>query len=118
MSKVLPRQDVDIAEHSICQPGRPKPQGESQPGSPSLEAFHKTKSRASCLLSPTSIRAPASSSSGFLRDRRPYSGNCGTEKYTSPLAAAYAAPLLIRVFTMLMISLIRSEERRVGKECR
>jgi len=30
---------VDMAEHSICQPGRPLPQGESQAGSPGFEAF-------------------------------------------------------------------------------
>src|SRR5579885_1514118 len=33
-----------IAEHSMCQPGRPRPQGLSQPGSFGPEGFHSTKS--------------------------------------------------------------------------
>ena len=28
----------------MCQPGRPRPQGESQPGCSSVEGFHSTKS--------------------------------------------------------------------------
>src|SRR5690554_7242426 len=32
MSKVSPRHLVDMAEHSMCQPGRPSPQGERRPG--------------------------------------------------------------------------------------
>ena len=42
----------DMAEHSMCQPGRPTvamPQGEGQPGSPALEGFHSTKSVGSRL---------------------------------------------------------------------
>ena len=35
---------MDMAEHSICQPGRPGPQGLSQYGSSGLAAFHRTKS--------------------------------------------------------------------------
>ena len=33
-----------MAEHSICQPGRPGPQGLSHAGSPGLEPFHRAKS--------------------------------------------------------------------------
>ena len=33
-----------MAEHSICQPGRPGPQGLSQAGSPGLEPFQRAKS--------------------------------------------------------------------------
>lgn len=33
-----------MAEHSICQPGRPGPQGLSHRGSPALAAFHSAKS--------------------------------------------------------------------------
>ena len=33
-----------MAEHSMCQPGRPGPQGLSQVGSPGLDIFHSTKS--------------------------------------------------------------------------
>src|SRR5215217_6552652 len=35
---------LTIAEHSMCQPGRPGPHGLSQVGSPGLEAFHSAKS--------------------------------------------------------------------------
>ena len=69
--KSLTKAHVDIAEHSICQPGRPKPQGESQPGSPSLAAFHKAKSLGSFLLSSTIYTAPAINSSGFYGESLP-----------------------------------------------
>ena len=49
MSMVSPRWAAAIAEHSMCQPGRPRPQGESQPGRSSLEGFHSTKSPGSRL---------------------------------------------------------------------
>ena len=38
-----------IAEHSICQPGRPRPQGLSQPITPSGDGFQSTKSAGSFL---------------------------------------------------------------------
>ena len=41
---VSPRHARIIAEHSICQPGRPRPQGLSQPGCSGVEGFHSTKS--------------------------------------------------------------------------
>ena len=47
MSKASPRCFHDIAEHSICQPGRPGaaiPAGEGQDGSPGFDGFHSTKS--------------------------------------------------------------------------
>jgi hypothetical protein len=40
----FPRCRSIIAEHSMCQPGRPRPQGDSQPITPSGEGFHRTKS--------------------------------------------------------------------------
>ena len=42
---------VDMAEHSRCHPGRPRPKGESQATSPSssVHAFQRTKSRTSSL---------------------------------------------------------------------
>eukprot|EP00967_Tisochrysis_lutea_P130963 scaffold227162_cov30-Tisochrysis_lutea.AAC.4 len=40
----LPKTSLIMAEHSICQPGRPRPQGDSQAGSPALLAFHNAKS--------------------------------------------------------------------------
>ena len=47
MSKVSPRCFQAMAEHSMCQPGRPgvaMPAGESQAGSPGFDGFHSTKS--------------------------------------------------------------------------
>ena len=49
MSKVSPRCLALIAEHSMCQPGRPRPHGLAQPGWPSVEGFHSTKSAGSFL---------------------------------------------------------------------
>jgi cysteinyl-tRNA synthetase len=40
---------TDIAEHSICHPGRPRPQGDSQPGSSGVDGFQSTKSPGSRL---------------------------------------------------------------------
>ena len=39
-----------MAEHSMCQPGRPGPQGLSQYGSPGLAPFHRAKSPGLRLL--------------------------------------------------------------------
>ena len=47
---VSPRCAALIAEHSICQPGRPRPQGLSQPGSSGVEGFHSTKSAGFLLV--------------------------------------------------------------------
>ncbi len=33
-----------MAEHSMCHPGRPGPQGLSHDGSPGLDRFHSAKS--------------------------------------------------------------------------
>src|SRR6476661_4995214 len=40
MSKVSPSSAADIAEHSMCQPGRPRPHGLSQPGKSGGDRFH------------------------------------------------------------------------------
>ena len=71
ISKVSPKNFFDIAEHSKCQPGLPLPQGESQPGSSSLDGFHKTKSSGFFLFLETSTLAPANNSSIFLFDNFP-----------------------------------------------
>ncbi len=73
-----------MAEHSMCQPGRPRPHGLSQEGSPGLADFQRAKSRGSRLRSSTSTRAPASSSSRFFPESLPYAGKRATSKYTSP----------------------------------
>ena len=39
-----------IAEHSMCQPGRPRPHGLSQPGWSAFDGFHSTKSPGSLLV--------------------------------------------------------------------
>ena len=44
----------------MCQPGRPMPQGLSHDGSPGFDSFQRTKSPGYSLLSPGSMRAPAS----------------------------------------------------------
>jgi hypothetical protein len=49
MSNTSPSIAPDMAEHSMCHPGRPRPQGESQPGWSDVLGFHSTKS-AGCFL--------------------------------------------------------------------
>ena len=49
MSNTSPSACHDMAEHSMCQPGRPGPQGLSQAGTPGGEGFHSTKSPGSRL---------------------------------------------------------------------
>ena len=63
MSKAGPRYFVAMAEHSRCQPGRPRPHGVGHDGSPGLAAFHSAKSRGSRLrVSPTESPAACISS--------------------------------------------------------
>ena len=69
-----------IAEHSMCQPGRPGPHGLSHDGSPGFAAFQSAKSRGSRLRSSTSTRAPASSSSRFLPESCRTAGTAATSK--------------------------------------
>ena len=47
-----------MTEHSMCQPGRPLPHGESHSGSPTLEAFHRAKSFG-VFFSPPAARDPS-----------------------------------------------------------
>ena len=44
MSTGKSKTEAAIAEHSMCQPGRPGPNGDSHDGSFSFDFFHKTKS--------------------------------------------------------------------------
>src|SRR5947208_1232953 len=58
ISNVSPRCFHDIAEHSMCQPGRPgdlMPDGDGHDGSPGFDGFHRTKSMASRLYGATSM---------------------------------------------------------------
>src|SRR5471032_3120738 len=62
MSKRSPRTAQDMAEHSMCQPGRPGPYALSHlasAGSDGLADFHSTKSSGSVLPSATATRSPA-----------------------------------------------------------
>ena len=55
-----------IAEHSMCQPGRPGPISVSHDGSPGLGPFHRAKSRTSSLpYSSASTRSPTRIASGI-----------------------------------------------------
>ena len=63
MSMRGPMRVRTMALHSMCQPGRPRPQGLSHDGSPSLPAFHSTKSEGERLRLSTPTRCPAPPSS-------------------------------------------------------
>ena len=63
MSMIGPMSSRIMALHSMCQPGRPGPQGLSQVGSPGLAAFHSTKSAGWRLAALTATRSPARLSS-------------------------------------------------------
>ena len=47
-----------MAEHSICQPGRPGPQGLGHAGSPDLACFHSAKSAGDRFLAAASPPSP------------------------------------------------------------
>ncbi len=64
-AKSMPSSASAIAEHSMCQPGRPSPQGEGhEVSSPSLTAFHRAKSSRSCFSEAVPASSPWSISSG------------------------------------------------------
>ena len=72
MSNDGPRWAMLIAEHSMCQPGRPGPIAVSHDGSPGFGPFHRAKSRTSSLpYSSASTRSPTRSPSGSRRASRP-----------------------------------------------
>ena len=81
MSNSSPSSCSAIAEHSMCQPGRPRPHGEShEVSSPSLCAFQSAKSSGSSLRSAPSTPSPWSIWSTSRRDSEPYSGSVRTRK--------------------------------------
>uniref|UniRef100_A0A6B0UDD3 Putative secreted protein n=1 Tax=Ixodes ricinus TaxID=34613 RepID=A0A6B0UDD3_IXORI len=49
MSTESPSNSLAMAEHSMCQPGRPGPHGDVHWGSPGLAPFQRAKSRGSRL---------------------------------------------------------------------
>ena len=83
MSKAVPRYLPAIAEHSMCQPGRPGPQGlghAAVSGSDSFfQPFHSAKSRGS-RLPRGSASSAASMSSIFWWVSSPYDGQERTSK--------------------------------------
>ena len=54
ISRFGPKIALAMALHSICQPGRPRPHGDSHDGSPGREFFHKAKSAGDLFSSPRS----------------------------------------------------------------
>ena len=74
ISNGSPRNFSAIAEHSMCQPGRPRPQGESHHvSSPGLFAFQSAKSRGSSLSGLASSSCSCTWS-GRWPESAPYSG--------------------------------------------
>ena len=85
MSKCSPSSCVDMAEHSMCQPGRPSPHGRRPGGLAGLGAISTARNRADrAWPSSTSTREPARRSSSFLPDSLPYAANLCTSYITSP----------------------------------
>jgi hypothetical protein len=73
MSKCVPSSAVAHREHSMCQPGRPGPQGESHftCGSPAWRLPQHEVERVALAWSSTSTRSPARRSSSDLPDSLP-----------------------------------------------
>mmetsp|Transcript_104569 Transcript_104569/g.320324 ORF Transcript_104569/g.320324 Transcript_104569/m.320324 type:complete len:239 (-) Transcript_104569:1006-1722(-) len=116
MSSVSPRCFLAMALHSMCQPGRPRPQGDAQEGSFSFAVFHSAKSSGASLPSPTPTRAPAWLPSRLHFESRPYSVKLRTRKYTSsppgsPELPVYACRLSSNLDTISMISGMHSDTR-------
>jgi hypothetical protein len=85
MSNDGPRCFIDIAEHSMCQPGRPGPIAVSHDGSSSFGPFHRAKSRTSSFAySSASTRSPIRSCSGSSFASRPYVGQDAIRKKIEP----------------------------------
>ena len=83
ISNTGPRWASAIAEHSMCQPGRPRPHGDSHHvSSASLCAFHSAKSRGSSLssLGSSSSEGLRTEPSSVRPESRPYSGKRATRK--------------------------------------
>ena len=74
-----------MAEHSMCQPGRPSPTDVDQLGSPARGPFQSAKSRTSSLLySSASTRSPTRCWVGSMRARTPYAGQDAMRKKIEP----------------------------------
>ena len=72
MSKSAPRSFSPIAEHSMCQPGRPSPHGDGhEVSSSALCAFHRAKSSGSSLRLAVPASSPWSISAGSRLESLP-----------------------------------------------
>ena len=72
ISKSVPSTDSAIAEHSMCQPGRPSPHGDGQAvSSPSLRPFHSAKSCGFSFSAASSSPSPCCMSSSGRFDSLP-----------------------------------------------
>ncbi len=72
-SKSSPNRSRAITTHSVCQPGRPGPQGDGHDGSPGLANFQRAKSMGERLprSASNSTRAPTRSDSRGWWAKRP-----------------------------------------------
>src|SRR3989338_4589305 len=96
MSIVGPRYCMLIAEHSICQPGLPAPQGLFHDGSPGCADFQSAKSCAASLSYSSELtRAPARNARFLRFESLPYGLNFPIWKYTEPSSPRYAYPFFI-----------------------
>ncbi len=77
-----------MAEHSMCQPGKPGPHGESQTISRCSPArFHSAQSawkRFPCAVDSPVAPCPARRSASRFPEIAPYPGNERASKYTLP----------------------------------
>src|SRR3989344_2955342 len=101
ISICLPKVAFIIAEHSMCQPGKPLPHGESHPifGSD----FHRRKSVGLRLSSAEATRAPSFRPSISIFPRLPYVGNADVSKY-KPSLPRYAYPFSSSIFSSVGLS--------------
>jgi sulfoxide reductase catalytic subunit YedY len=67
----------------MCQPGRPQPQGEANPGSEGGAAFQRAKSKGSCFSAPSSPTRPLANELAFF----------ALGVYGKPLPKQHGAPL-------------------------
>ena len=94
-----------IAEHSMCQPGRPSPTSVVHDGSPGLGPFHSAKSRTSSLpYSSAATRSPERAAPGSSRASLPYAGQDGDAEEDRPVVGAVRVALLEQLATRSAIS--------------
>mmetsp|Transcript_20993 Transcript_20993/g.65938 ORF Transcript_20993/g.65938 Transcript_20993/m.65938 type:complete len:285 (-) Transcript_20993:20-874(-) len=112
-SNVSPNAARVIAEHSMCQPGRPAPHGDSQLGSPAFAPFHSAKSRASRFPeSGSSTRSAAAALVPRPSAKVPYKApSFPTSNHTEP-PEAYAKPRASISRTKSTISSTCSDTRK------